>query len=101
MGRGAVLRLAGLVEAWCASTPSWSVPGTHFTTVTLHVRRRARSAVSVMCDDLDEARDLGREREDELIRQYLLAEATAWAEYERKYRWIRTPPRRAGAGSER
>ena len=41
-----------------------------------------------MCDDLDEARDLGREREDELIRQYLLAQATEWAEYERKYGWM-------------
>jgi hypothetical protein len=47
-----------------------------------------------MDDDLDEARDLGREREDELIRQYLLAEATEWAEYERQHGFLRAKPRR-------
>ena len=33
--------------------------------------------------------DVQRAREDELIRQYLLAEATEWAADEHKYGWLR------------
>jgi hypothetical protein len=38
--------------------------------------------------DVDE-RDEQRAREDELIRAYLLAHATEWAEHERVYAWMR------------
>ena len=37
-------------------------------------------------------RDEQRAREDELIREYLLAQAMEWAEYEGAYGWVRGMP---------
>ena len=45
-------------------------------------------------------RDLQREQEDELIRQYLLAQATEWAEYERVYGFMREWKVKLGATSK-
>ena len=42
-----------------------------------------------MGNDNHEVLDVQRAREDELIRQYLLAEAVEWAAFEHKYGWMR------------
>ena len=42
-----------------------------------------------MADDKREVLDLQRAREDEMIRQCLLAQATEWAAYERECGWMR------------